>query len=203
MKSLLLASALSLALPLAAWAQTDAAPAAATSKAPARKQLTKKSSTASATKKTSAHKAAPAHKGTPAHKLKKSAAKAVEEVTPVNPDAGITLTPADLEMAKEVYVGPIKCELGENVFISADAAHPGFFDVQVKKVHYRMHPVESRTGAIRLEDPRAGAMWLQLGNKSMLMNQKIGERVADECRSAQQETTSEEMKKHPPKSLLD
>ena len=44
-----------------------------------------------------------------------------------------------------------------------------------------MHPVESRTGAIRLEDPKRGAMWLQLGNKSMLMSQKLGQRLADEC----------------------
>lgn len=194
MKSLLLASVLSLALPVAAWAQTEAP--AATTKAPVKKQVTKKSS-ASTKKKTTARKHAPAHK------LKKSAVKAVEEVTPVNTDAGITLTPGDLEVAKEVYVGPIKCELGENVFIAADAAHPGFFDVQVKKMRYRMHPVESRTGAIRLEDPRAGAVWIQLGNKSMLMNQKIGERVADECRSSQQVTTSDEMKKNPPKGLLD
>ncbi len=193
MKSLLLASVLSLALPVAAWAQTEAP--AATSKAPAKKQVTKKSSAPA--KKTSARK------HVPAHKLKKSAAKAVEEVTPVKQDSDIALTPGDLEVAKEVYVGPIKCELGENVFITADAAHPGFFDVQVKKMHYRMHPVESRTGAIRLEDPRAGAVWIQLGNKSMLMNQKIGERVADECRSSQQVTTSEEMKKNPPKSLLE
>ena len=51
-----------------------------------------------------------------------------------------------------------------------------------------MHPVESRTGAIRLEDPMRGAMWLQLGNKSMLMSQKLGQRLADECQSPQQVT---------------
>ena len=49
-----------------------------------------------------------------------------------------------------------------------------------------MHPVESRTGAIRLEDPKRGAMWLQLGNKSMLMSQKLGQRLADECQSPEQ-----------------
>jgi Ni/Co efflux regulator RcnB len=194
MKSLLLASVLSLALPVAAWAQTEAP--AATSKAPVKKHVTKKSTS-------STKKKATVRKHVPAHKLKRSAVKAVEEVTPVNPDAGVTLTPGDLEVAKEVYLGSIKCELGENVFITADAVHPGFFDVQVKKMHYRMHPVESRTGAIRLEDPKAGAVWIQLGNKSMLMNQKIGERVADECRSPQQVITTEEMKEHPVKGLLD
>jgi hypothetical protein len=66
-----------------------------------------------------------------------------------------------------------------------------------------MHPVESGTGAIRLEDPRAGAMWLQLGNKSMLMNQKQGLRIADECQTAEQVAFAAEMKKNPPKDLFE
>jgi hypothetical protein len=66
-----------------------------------------------------------------------------------------------------------------------------------------MHPVESRTGAIRLEDPRQGAMWLQLGNKSMLMNQKQGLRIADECQNAEQMAFAEDMKKNPPKPLFE
>ena len=68
---------------------------------------------------------------------------------------------------------------------------------------YFMHPVNSRTGAIRLEDPRAEAMWLQLGNKSMLMSQKQGLRLADECQANEQATVAEDMKKNPPKSLFD
>ena len=46
-------------------------------------------------------------------------------------------------------------------------------------------------------------MWLQLGNKSMLMNQKQGLRLADECQAPQQVTVAEEMKKNPPKSLFE
>ena len=65
-----------------------------------------------------------------------------------------------------------------------------------------MHPVESRTGAIRLEDPQRGAMWLQLGNKSMLMSQKLGQRLADECQSPAQLTYAEALKKNPLPSIL-
>jgi hypothetical protein len=89
------------------------------------------------------------------------------------------------------------------VTVAADEKKPGFFNVTTKGLKYRMHPVESRTGAIRLEDPRAGAMWLQLGNKSMLMNQKAGLRIADECQTAEQVAFAEEMKKNPPKSLFE
>jgi hypothetical protein len=78
-------------------------------------------------------------------------------------------------------VGEIPCELGAKVDQHRAGTREGFFLVRTKAHAVRMHPVESRTGAIRLEDPKCGAMWLQLGNKSMLMSQKLGQRLADEC----------------------
>ena len=135
--------------------------------------------------------------------ISRSAAKAVEEVTPIDDDPSVTLTEADIEIAKRVYVGTIPCELGASVTITPNDKRPGFFRVQTKGARFTMHPVESRTGAIRLEDPRAGAMWLQLGNKSMLMSQKQGQRLADECMSPQQITFADELKKNPLPSILD
>lgn len=135
--------------------------------------------------------------------VRRSALKAVEEVTPIDDDPSINLTAEDLELAKRVYVGTIPCELGASVTITPNEKRPGFFLVQTGKTRFRMHPVESRTGAIRLEDPRAGAMWLQLGNKSMLMSQTLGKRLADECMSPAQVTFADEMKKNPPPSILD
>lgn len=172
-------------MPPAAMAQTT--PSAA-QPAPAAK--------APATTKPAAAKRAP---------LARSAAKAVEEVTPIEEDLSVTLTEADLAVAQRVYVGTIPCELGSSVEITP-AKRQGFFFVQVKNVRnarYYMHPVESRTGAIRLEDPKRSAMWLQLGNKSMLMSQQLGKRLADECMSPEQLTLADEMKRNPPKSLLD
>lgn len=135
--------------------------------------------------------------------ISRSAAKAVEEVTPIDDDPSVTLSEADIEIAKRVYVGVIPCELGASVTITPNDKRPGFFRVQTKGARFTMHPVESRTGAIRLEDPRAGAMWLQLGNKSMLMSQKQGQRLADECMSPQQVTFADELKKNPLPSILD
>ena len=135
--------------------------------------------------------------------IRRSALKVVEERTPVDDDLAIKLTAQDLEIAKRVYVGHIPCELGASVTITANDKRPGFFLVQSGKTHFRMHAVESRTGAIRLEDPRAGALWLQLGNKSMLMSQKLGKRLADECMSTEQITFADEMKKNPLPSVLD
>lgn len=153
-----------------------------------------------------AAKPAPAAKApTKRARLARSAAKAVEEATPIEEDSTVVLTEADLAVAQRVYVGLIPCELGSSVEIRP-AKRQGFFMVHVKSVRntrYFMHPVESRTGAIRLEDPKRGALWLQLGNKSMLMSQKLGARVADECMSPEQLTMADEMKRNPPKGLLE
>jgi len=66
-----------------------------------------------------------------------------------------------------------------------------------------MSPVKTSTGTVRLEDKHAGAVWLQIANKSMLMNQKVGQRLADECMSPDQLQVAEAIKKNPPPSLLE
>ena len=195
MKTTALIAALALALPFAASAQTaeKAKPAAKSAAAkPAQKAAAKPAT------KTAAN-AAPKKKP----QVTRRAAKAVEEVTPIDTSTDIALSEADLAVAQRVQTGKIQCELGADVTVTADEKKPGFFTVSTKGARYRMHPVESRTGAIRLEDPRAGAMWLQIANKSMLMNQKEGLRLADECMAPAQMAFAEEMKKNPPKSLFE
>ena len=135
-------------------------------------------------------------------KLGRSAQKAVEEVTPIDDDPAVKLTPADLAVAKLVHTGDIPCELGATVHITPHKRE-GFFIVRAGLQRFRMHPVESRTGAIRLEDPVGGAMWLQLGNKSMLMSQKMGKRLADECMNPTQSAMNDALKKNPMPSLLE
>lgn len=135
-------------------------------------------------------------------KLAPAAQKAVEEVTPIDDDPSVVLSEADVAVARKVYVGDIPCELNGMVKITA-MKREGMFMVTTKGHRFRMHPVESRTGAIRLEDPQRGAMWLQLGNKSMLMSQKLGQRLADECQSPAQLTYADELKKNPLPSILE
>ena len=103
----------------------------------------------------------------------------------------------------EVHTGRMVCELGNSVTITPDPQQPSRFVVQMKKYTYLMTPVETTTGAVRLEDAQAGAMWLQLPNKSMLMNSKLGQRMADECQSEHQVAVAQRMKLDPPASLLD
>ncbi len=103
----------------------------------------------------------------------------------------------------EVHTGRMVCELGNSVTVTPDTQQPSRFVVQMKKYTYLMTPVETTTGAVRLEDAQAGAMWLQLPNKSMLMNSKLGQRMADECQSDHQVAVAQRMKLDPPPSLLD
>ena len=126
---------------------------------------------------------------------KTQAAPKAEPETPMGPD--------ELAIADRVHKGQLPCELGATVRLEADASQPGYFYLHGKGFRYRMHPVATTTGAIRLEDRKAGAVWLQLANKSMLMDQNKGRRLADECANAEQVAFAENMKTNPPPSLID
>lgn len=122
-------------------------------------------------------------------------------IVPVEPEAA--LTPVELEIAQRVHVGKLPCELGASVTLEADPQMPGYFNLQLKNLRYRMIPVATTTGAIRLEDRKAGALWLQLANKSMLINHKLGQRMVDACMSPAQVAMAKVMEKNPPPSVLD
>ncbi|GAA3991355.1 hypothetical protein GCM10022279_13090 [Comamonas faecalis] len=117
--------------------------------------------------------------------------------------ADTPLTDEQRTIAQEVHTGRIPCELGAFVNIEHDAQSPGRFHVYGKNFKYHMTPVATSTGAVRMEDERAGAIWVQIANKSMLLNQKLGQRMADECHSAQQMAVVEAYKTNPPPSLID
>ena len=144
--------------------------------------------------------------------IRKKAAPSASRIelrsTAKNMAAGIeaaedALTPSEIAIAERVYVGQLPCELGASVSLVADAKAPGYFNLQGKNFKYRMFPVPTTTGTIRLEDRQAGAVWLQMGNKSMLMNQKLGTRLADECTSPAQLAMAEALKLNPAPSVLD
>ncbi|HPK33346.1 hypothetical protein [Ottowia sp.] len=183
----LVALVAALAVPVSVVHAADAKPAA-TKKASAKKAPVKKAPVKRKSSKTRNSKA--------------TVAKAIEATTPTE-SLTQRLSPAELDIAKRIYVGKISCELGTDLHVSADERNPGFFNVTTGKRRFYMHPVESRTGAVRMEDGVRQAVFLQLGNKSMLMDQKAGQRVADDCKSPEQTAFAEQMKDHPQPGLLD
>jgi hypothetical protein len=108
--------------------------------------------------------------------LSASAAKPAKAAPPL-PD----LSQEQLDNAGRVLVGKIDCEFNQSVDISESPAKKGYFVAAFKGKKYTLTPEATTTGAVRLEDKKAGVVWLQIGNKSMLMNAKAGQRMVDNC----------------------
>lgn len=96
------------------------------------------------------------------------------------------ISEAQIEIAARVMVGQADCEFNQNVSVQPIDGKPAHFRVAFKGAQYTMVPQETTTGAVRLEDKRAGIMWLQIPRKSMLMNSRIGQRMVDACTMAEQ-----------------
>lgn len=114
---------------------------------------------------TKAAKAAPAKK-TPAPPAEPVLADASEE---------------QLAAADRAYLGDYVCEFKQTVHIDKHAKVPGYIDVAWQKLHITMKPVLSSTGALRLEDVTGRTLMIQIANKSMLLDTKIGQRLLDDC----------------------
>lgn len=204
MKSFI-ATALMLLAPALALAQTPAQPAAKPAAKAAAKPAAKstdKATTAKSTKSTKSTKKAETAKADPTSsrtQLKSATGQVAAGIIA----AEAALSPVELEIADRVHVGRIPCELGAFVTVTADTVNPGRFHIEGKGFKYYMAPVATTTNTVRLEDQKGGAVWLQIGNKSMLMNQKLGQRLADECMSPQQMVVAEAIKKNPPISVLE
>ncbi len=203
MKAIFLTIALSAALPGLALAQADATAtkpaAAAAAKTPAKAAVKAEPKAKSA----ATPKAKTVAKKEPVSKSRVELKSAAKNVAAGIEAAEAALTPAELAIAQRIEVGTMPCELGNSVTVVADPKNPGYFDMTMKNLKYRMSPVATSTGAIRLEDQKSGAVWLQLANKSMLMNHKLGQRLADECMSPAQVITAEAIRKNPPPGVFD
>ncbi|WP_284465355.1 MULTISPECIES: hypothetical protein [Diaphorobacter] len=198
----LIASALILLAPALTTAQTATKPAAPAEAKKSSAKPAAKSTSAKATKPKAEKKSDTVAKASPTSSRTRLHSGAVQVASGLAA-AEAALTPEELQIAERVYTGRMACELGAFVNIEADTQSPGRFHVEGKGFKYHMAPVATTTGAVRLEDQRAGAVWVQIANKSMLMNQKQGQRMADECMSPQQVVVAEAIKKNPPQSLLD
>ena len=126
----------------------------------------------------------------------KAKTKTVELVYP-------ELSAEQMAVSKRVVTGTTPCELGSAVSIYPHSHGAGRFVLELGRTKYEMEPVPTTTGAVRLEDAKSGAVWLQLSNKSMLMNQKQGKRMADACMNADQVKVALDMERSPGPGLLD
>jgi hypothetical protein len=136
----------------------------------------------------------------PAKPAAKSTAKAAPAASPAAP---VELSPEQVSIAQIVTTGRIGCGDGQSVTITADPKVNGAFDVQFGKAKYDVVPVPAKSGAVRLEDTKTGIVFMQLANKSMLFNEKLGRRLADDCVSPAQQAVADQMKANPTAGVLD
>jgi hypothetical protein len=117
----------------------------------------------------------------------KPAAKGRKAVKAAPPVAALAAaSPEQLDAAERVFYGVYDCEFKQSIEISADEKNTGYVDVKHAKAAYKMKPVLSTTGAIRLEDVKGQMLMVQIAQKSMLMDVKVGHRVVDDCVSPKQ-----------------
>ncbi|WP_147476857.1 hypothetical protein [Vandammella animalimorsus] len=77
--------------------------------------------------------------------------------------------------------GDFLCAGAVTINVSDATDNPREFVVKSKGFEFRMVPVVTASGAVRLENEAKGVIWLQVANRAMLMNQKKGQRMAAEC----------------------
>lgn len=140
---------------------------------------------------------------------KKPAAKkpvARKKAEPVKP-APPVLQPANdeqLAAAKLAHLGVYDCEFNQTIQLIPYPQTTGYIEVAWNKSIFVMKPVLSSTGALRLEDVTGRTLMIQIANKSMLMDTKIGQRLVDECIHPVQRAAIEAAKANPapPESSL-
>ncbi len=128
--------------------------------------------------------AGPALAQAPAKPAAAKAAPVRPASKPAPKPAAPGLPPAGSEQiatAELAHFGEYQCEFGEVVTVEKTPKNEGYIDVHHKKTVTTMKPVLSSTGAVRLEDVKGRLLMLQIANKSMLMDTKIGQRLVDGC----------------------
>lgn len=145
-------------LPQVAHAAAPSTAATAKPAAPSAKKSTKKTKSVSRRKKAVAAKIAET------------------QLTPL-PEASAEQVAA----ADRVLIGKYECEFNKNLLVDRNDKNLGYINMTLGKQTWVTKPVLSSTGAIRLEDTESEALLLQILTKSMVMNIKTGQRIADGC----------------------
>lgn len=106
--------------------------------------------------------------------------KAPAKAVPAPPPPLAEADADQLAATEMAHLGTYDCEFKQSVSITRNTT-PGYLDVMWQKFTFTMKPVLSSTGALRMEDVTGRTLMIQIGNKSMLMDTKVGQRLVDEC----------------------
>jgi acyl-CoA synthetase (AMP-forming)/AMP-acid ligase II len=78
-----------------------------------------------------------------------------------------------------------KCELGNSLTMYTNPDDPHHIAMRWKKHLYRLTRVETTTGANRFENQKAGFVWIGIPTKSLLLDSRRGQQLANECQTTE------------------
>lgn len=106
----------------------------------------------------------------------------VTDTKPVLPQIFKSPAASQPTWATQLVTGNFSCELGNKVELRMDGRVTDGVTLEWKGRSYTMNPVSTSTGAVRLENKGEGLVWIQIPSKSMLLNSKIGQQLANDCK---------------------
>jgi len=80
----------------------------------------------------------------------------------------------------------LQCELGHKITVFHNAEDDQHIALRWQKKVHRLTRVGTSTGAHRYENRKNGLVWIGIPGKSMLLDSKKGQQLANECHSAEQ-----------------
>lgn len=110
---------------------------------------------------------------------------AIASVAPVPAPAPAVTNAAQSAPAGKGLVaepGLYRCELTQTVALKRLIDGGKKIVIGFRGKDYEMTQVHSDTGALRFENPTAGYTWIMLANSAILLNSKLGQRVANQCK---------------------
>jgi hypothetical protein len=99
-------------------------------------------------------------------------------LTETRPASGTAAAGSGSLWTRQLISGAFKCNEGQVDIKMGEGQHNIVLKWQGS--NYVMLPVTTSTGALRFEG--SGLVWLQIPAKSMLLNAKIGQQLANECK---------------------
>ena len=120
-------------------------------------------------------------------------ASATEPANPVTPGTVAPVTSEVLSSQnrwwERLRVGTLQCDLGENIRVDRLDMEKEVA-ITWKKKSYTLQKVATSTGAYRYEDSATGMTLIQIPTKTILLDAKHGQRLADECNIDRQATAT-------------
>lgn len=89
---------------------------------------------------------------------------------------------------KSALATEYNCELGNKLTMYQNADDDQHIGLAWKKRIHRLRRIETTTGANRFENRKYGLLWIGIPSKSILLDTKKGQQLANECKNAEQMT---------------